>query len=120
MHAFHLLLFTCLPHLIQSTNCDSVEVKKINTCLYALTRPDPDEATKEEKCQYATTYFMCFSGGCCKDPNFQKHIEFIKKDIESLKCSTPVQCATATSKHSGSIILPLVVMTLTGLLTLLF
>jgi len=79
--------------------CTAVEVRQINKCLYALSKPDPDTATKEEKCTYATTYFRCFSGGCCKDTNFKDQIEFIKKDIEDMKCNTPVQCAGATAVH---------------------
>ena len=46
---------------------------------------------------FPVTYFLCFSGACCRDPSFQRHIEFIKQDIEDLQCSTPVQCASANA-----------------------
>jgi len=89
-----LLLFTTSA----AAKCTSENVKLINKCLYALDKPHVSDP-KEEKCQYAVTYFRCFSGGCCKDPKFQETIEFIKDDIESMGCSQPAQCASASTTH---------------------
>ena len=112
-----LLLLLCLS----STNavCSSYEVRNINKCLYSLDKPDPDSSTLEEKCQYATTYFRCFSGSCCKDPNFKEQIAFIQKDIEAMGCSSPVECAGATqitTSLSLSIIFSIVISMTTFLL----
>ncbi len=79
--------------------CSATAVKQITQCMFSLAEP-PEDAERWKKCEYAETYFRCFSGPCCTDPNFQAQVDYIEQEFKAIGCKN-IQCAPGVRAAVG-------------------
>ena len=104
-----LLLMTMLAARLPAAlgECTEADVKRMSHCMFSLQEPALT-ANKHERCQYGESYFRCFSGQCCSDPEFVEHVRFIQRDVKSWGCEG-VYCGAAPRRAGGLPILSFLV-----------
>jgi hypothetical protein len=80
--------------------CTEADVKRMSHCMFSLQEPALT-ANMHEQCQYGESYFRCFSGACCADPEFADQVRFIQRDIKSWGCEG-VFCGAAPAPRALS------------------
>ena len=96
--------------------CTEADVKQMSHCMFSLQEPALT-ANMHAQCQYGESYFRCFSGACCADPEFADQVRFIQRDIKSWGCDG-VFCGAAPARRALSAVAFALILVLAATLAL--